>query len=181
MSIAADEAPIVEGRGITRTFRDDAGHERVVLRDIDLAVRAGEFLCVLGPSGCGKSTLLRILIGLLAPTAGQVLAHGRPLTGLHPGAALVFQSFALVPWLTVRANVRLALSRQDLAPDEERRRMQAAVDLVGLGGFEAVYPKELSGGMKQRVGIARALAAGPELLGMAEPFSALDRLTAATL
>src|SRR5437867_4989988 len=138
-------------------------------------------MCVLGPSGCGKSTLLRILIGLLAPSGGQVLAHGKPLRGLHPGAALVFQNFALYPWLTVEANVRLGLTGHGLAPDEEDHRIAAAIDLVGLEGFERAYPKELSGGMKQRVGIARALVGGPELLGLDEPFSALDVLTAETL
>ncbi len=173
--------PIVEARHITKAFRDDSGHDRVVLRDVDLAVQAGEIVCVLGPSGCGKSTLLRILLGLIAPSSGQVLADGAPLVGLHPGAALVFQSFALYPWLTVEANVRLGLTSRGLAPDEEALRTRGAIELVGLAGFEAVYPKELSGGMKQRVGIARALVGGPELLGMDEPFSALDVLTAETL
>jgi NitT/TauT family transport system ATP-binding protein len=173
--------PIAEVRGVSMRFGVDAGRERVVLKDIDLAIEAGEFVCVLGPSGCGKSTLLRILLGLLHPTAGTVLAHGQPLTGLHPGAALVFQSFALYPWLTIQENVALGLNGRGVAPDEATRRVTSVIDVVGLEGFEQAYPKELSGGMKQRVGIARALVGGPELLALDEPFSALDVLTAETL
>jgi NitT/TauT family transport system ATP-binding protein len=171
---------IAELRGICKSFSSD-GHELVVLRDISLAVRSGEVVAVLGPSGCGKSTLLRILTGLVAPTAGEVLCHGQPLHGLHPGAAVVFQSFALYPWLTVADNVRVGLHRKGLPHDEERARVHRTIDLVGLEGFEEAYPKELSGGMKQRVGIARALVGGPELLCMDEPFSALDVLTAESL
>jgi len=183
VATATTQAPaeaIAELRGICKSFSSD-GHELVVLRDISLAVRAGEVVAVLGPSGCGKSTLLRILTGLVTPTAGEVLCHGQPLHGLHPGAAVVFQSFALYPWLTVAENVRLGLHRKGLAHDEEHARVHRIIDLVGLEGFEEAYPKELSGGMKQRVGIARALVGGPELLCMDEPFSALDVLTAESL
>ncbi|HUK62021.1 MAG TPA: ATP-binding cassette domain-containing protein, partial [Dongiaceae bacterium] len=168
---------IAEVRRVSMCFGTDAGHERVVLKDIDLAIAAGEFVCVLGPSGCGKSTLLRILLGLLPPTAGTVLAHGTPLAGLHPEAALVFQSFALYPWLTVEENVALGLNGREVPEHEGGERVRRVIDVVGLDGFEQAYPKELSGGMKQRVGIARALVGGPALLALDEPFSALDVLT----
>jgi len=171
---------LAETRAVSKTFAHD-GHDLSVLRDVSLAVRPGEIVAVLGPSGCGKSTLLRILVGLIPPTTGEVLCHGAPLRGIHPGAAIVFQSFALYPWLTVAENVRVGLHRKGLAAEEEGRRITHAIDLVGLEGFEEAYPKELSGGMKQRVGIARALVGGPELLCMDEPFSALDVLTAESL
>ncbi len=152
-----------------------------MLRDVSLAIREGEVVAVLGPSGCGKSTLLRILTGLIAPTSGEVLCHGQGLRGIHPGASIVFQNFALYPWLTVAENVRVGLHRKGLGASEEAGRIRRAIDLVGLEGFEEAFPKELSGGMKQRVGIARALVGGPELLCMDEPFSALDVLTAESL
>jgi len=173
-------ATLAELRGVWRAFASD-GRELVVLRDIDLAIPSGEVVAVLGPSGCGKSTLLRILTGLLPPSRGEVLCHGQPLRGFHPGAAIVFQSFALYPWLTVSDNIRVGVYRKGLEPAEEAERVHSAIDLVGLDGFETAYPKELSGGMKQRVGIARALVGGPELLCMDEPFSALDVLTAEAL
>jgi NitT/TauT family transport system ATP-binding protein len=171
---------LAELRGVSKSFFGD-GRERLVLRDVSLAIPSGEVVAVLGPSGCGKSTLLRILTGLVPPTRGDVLCHGRPLRGLHPGAAIVFQSFALYPWLTVADNVQVGLYHKGLQPSEEAERIRRAIDLVGLEGFEEAYPKELSGGMKQRVGIARALVGGPELLCMDEPFSALDVLTAEAL
>jgi len=171
---------IAEIRGVSKSFTSE-GRELLVLRDVSLTVRPGEVVAVLGPSGCGKSTLLRILTGLIDSSSGEVLCHGRPLHGLHPGAAVVFQSFALYPWLTVADNVRVGLHRKGLPHDEEQRRVHHIIDLVGLEGFEEAYPKELSGGMKQRVGIARALVGGPELLCMDEPFSALDVLTAESL
>jgi len=180
---AADDAgaePLAELRGVSKSFASD-GRERLVLSDVSVAIPSGRVVAVLGPSGCGKSTLLRILAGLIPPSSGEVLCHGRPLRGLHPGAAIVFQSFALYPWLTVADNVRVGVSHQALPPAEEADRIRRAVELVGLGGFEEAYPKELSGGMKQRVGIARALVGGPELLCMDEPFSALDVLTAEAL
>lgn len=164
-----------------KSFGIDSGRELVVLRDITLAINPGEVVCVLGPSGCGKSTLLRILTGLIEPTAGEVLCNGQPLHGIHPGVAVVFQSFALYPWLTVEQNVRLGAHGKGFAPREETDRVNHVIDMVGLDGFEEAYPKELSGGMKQRVGIARALVGGPELLCMDEPFSALDVLTAESL
>ncbi len=158
------------------------GSDRLpVLEDVSVAFRAGEFVALLGPSGSGKSTLLRLLAGLLPPTSGRVLAHGLPLHGANPQVAIVFQSFALFPWLTVLQNVELGLAARGMAPEDRRARALAAIDMVGLDGFEEAFPKELSGGMKQRVGFARALVVEPEVLMMDEPFSALDVLTADNL
>ena len=154
---------------------------RVILQDVSLDVAPNEILAILGPSGCGKSTLVRVMVGLIKPSQGNVLAHGKPLEGLHPGIALVFQNFGLFPWLTVRQNVEMALSGLDVPPDQAEGRVTRSIDAVGLGGHEDAYPKELSGGMKQRVGIARAMARSPELLCMDEPFSALDVFTAESL
>ncbi|MBF2097968.1 MAG: nitrate/sulfonate/bicarbonate ABC transporter ATP-binding protein, partial [Gloeomargaritaceae cyanobacterium C42_A2020_066] len=136
---------------------------------------------LLGPSGSGKSTLMRMMAGLIVPTTGQVLYHGRPLRGLNPGVAIVFQSFALYPWLTVLENVELGLKAKGVDPELGREKALQMIDVIGLDGFENAYPKELSGGMRQRVGFARALAVEPELLCMDEPFSALDVLTAENL
>ena len=155
----AGSSALVEVKGVTHRFQRE-GHDLVVLRDVTLAIRASEVTVVLGPSGCGKSTLLRIMTGLIAPTSGEVLRHGAPLQGVHDGAAIVFQSFALYPWLTVTENVAVGLHRAAIEGAEAADRIRRAIDLVGLEGFEEAYPKELSGGMKQRVGIARALVAG---------------------
>jgi NitT/TauT family transport system ATP-binding protein len=175
-------SPIAEVVNVSMAFGDPNGTNRlVVLEKITLAVRPGEVLAILGPSGSGKSTLLRIMIGLLKPTSGTVLVHGQPLTGIHPGVSLVFQNFALFPWLTVQENIKLALNGLDLNPSTANDRITRCIDVVGLEGFEEAYPKELSGGMKQRVGIARALARAPELLCMDEPCSALDVFTAESL
>jgi NitT/TauT family transport system ATP-binding protein len=176
---APDATPICEARNIDVCFGSDGGN--LVLKDVSLTITSGEVIAILGPSGCGKSTLLRALVGLLKPTRGEVFAHGKPLTGIHSGVSLVFQSFALYPWLTVRENVEVALNDLGLDPETADKRVATCIDLVGLEGFERSYPKELSGGMKQRVGIARALARGPELLCMDEPFSALDVFTAESL
>ncbi len=175
------EPAIAQAVGVTKVYRDDEGRDRVVLKDVDFSVRKGETVVILGPSGCGKSTLLRILIGLIPPTSGELREHGRPLIGIHPGASVVFQNFALYPWLTVEQNVRVGLNGAPLPEEEAASRVAHAIDKVGLSGVERAYPKELSGGMKQRVGIARALVGGPELLCMDEPFSALDVLTAELL
>ncbi len=153
----------------------------LVLDNITLELRENEFVTLLGPSGSGKSTLLRVLAGLVPPSTGNVLVHGKPLHGANTQVAIVFQSFALYPWLTVVQNVELGLLARDVPRDERRRQALAAIDLVGLDGFEDAYPKELSGGMKQRVGFARALVVEPEALFMDEPFSALDVLTAQNL
>ena len=175
------EAPIAQTVAVSKAFKDEAGHERIVLKDVDFSVRKGETVAVLGPSGCGKSTLLRILIGLIHPTSGSVKEHGEALQGIHPGAAVVFQNFALFPWLTVEENVRVGLNGRPLPEEEAHERVVGAIEQVGLAGAEHAFPKELSGGMKQRVGIARALVGRPELLCMDEPFSALDVLTAESL
>jgi NitT/TauT family transport system ATP-binding protein len=152
-----------------------------VLDGINMTVNEGQFFAVVGPSGCGKSTLLRIIAGLIPPTTGQVLLAGRPLTGVNPEMALVFQSFALLPWLTVQANVELGLEARRIPVAKRRRRAEFYIDKVGLEGYEEAYPRELSGGMRQRVGLARALAVEPKILLMDEPFSALDALTAISL
>ncbi len=175
------EAPLCEARGVTHEFLQPGGRTLRVLEDITLAIEPNEVVALLGPSGCGKSTLLRILAGLMRPTSGDVRDHGVPLEGLNPGVGMVFQSFALFPWMTVEANVRTALEARGVEGDELRARVSAVVGAVGLAGFERSYPRELSGGMKQRVGMARALSVNPELLFMDEPFSAVDALTAETL
>ncbi len=173
--------PIAAARGVDKSFADEAGRTRVILKGVDFEVRPNEVVAVLGPSGCGKSTLLRILIGLIPPTRGRVEQHGQPLAGIHPGAAVVFQNFALFPWLTVEENVRVGLTGRAAGPADADERVRNALSAVGLAGHARAFPKELSGGMKQRVGIARALVGRPELLCMDEPFSALDVLTAELL
>jgi NitT/TauT family transport system ATP-binding protein len=162
-------------------YYGDRQAEILVLDDINLELRAGEFVALLGPSGSGKSSLLRILAGLMPPSRGEILVHDRRLEGANPNVAMVFQSFALYPWLTVIDNVELGLLALNVSPAERRRRALRAIDLIGLDGFEEAYPKELSGGMRQRVGFARALVVEPEVLFLDEPFSALDVLTADNL
>jgi NitT/TauT family transport system ATP-binding protein len=164
-----------------QAYHKDSAADLVVLEDVELTIEQGEMVALLGRSGSGKSTLLRIVAGLLRPTAGQVMWRGQPLSGPADGIAMVFQSFALFPWLTVQENVELGLEAQGITRAERERRAEEAIDLIGLGGFESAYPKELSGGMRQRVGLARALVVHPDLLLMDEPFSALDVLTAETL
>ncbi len=173
--------PLSELRGVRRTFPKASGGELLVLDGIDLRLESGEIVCLLGRSGSGKSTILRILAGLLPPTDGEVFFEGKPLHGPAVGISLVFQSFALFPWLTVLGNVELGLEAQGLPNAEIRRRALEAIDLIGLDGFESAYPKELSGGMRQRVGFARALVVHPRLMLMDEAFSALDVLTAENL
>jgi len=172
---------IIEARQIEKSFTRPGGGRTQVIAPITLSVEAGMIVALLGPSGCGKSTLLRMLSGLSSPTTGEVLWHGRSLADATPNAAIVFQSFALFPWLTVRENVEVALLARGVPPDEREERALRSLYTVGLRGFETAYPKELSGGMKQRVGFARALAVEPEVLFMDEPFSALDVLTADNL
>jgi NitT/TauT family transport system ATP-binding protein len=166
---------------IVKSFSKPDGGTLLVLDDINLDIRAGEVVALLGRSGCGKSTLLRIIAGLIAPTSGVARDHGSELGGANSGTAMVFQNFALMPWLTVQKNVELGLAARKVAPAERRKRAVEAIDLIGLDGFESAYPKELSGGMRQRVGFARALVLQPDLLLMDEPFSALDVLTAENL
>jgi NitT/TauT family transport system ATP-binding protein len=172
---------VAEARHVFKSYVDEEGHERSILEDVNLAIHEGEVVCLLGPSGAGKTTLMRILVGLVEPNKGELLSHGQPLKGLHPGAAIVFQSFALMPWLTVRQNVAMGLNGREIGPAEVEARTKRAIDLVGLEGYENAWSRELSRGMKQRVGIARALVASPEILCMDEPFSALDVLTAESL
>jgi NitT/TauT family transport system ATP-binding protein len=175
------DAPLVTVRNCRQAYHKDASADLIVLDDVNLTLQTGEIVGLLGRSGSGKSTLLRIVSGLLKPTAGEVKWRGQPLTGPAPGVAMVFQSFALFPWLTVQENVELGLEAQGVKRDEREERTEAAIDLIGLGGYDKAYPKELSGGMRQRVGLARALVVHPDLLLMDEPFSALDVLTAETL
>ncbi len=166
---------------VTKTFATRDGGELPVLEGISLQVTPGEIVALLGKSGSGKSTLLRCIAGLVFPSTGTVRYKGQPLRGINPGVSLVFQSFALLPWLTVQQNVELGLEAKGIAQDERARRAVEAIDLIGLDGFESAFPKELSGGMRQRVGFARALVVEPDVLLMDEPFSALDVLTAENL
>jgi NitT/TauT family transport system ATP-binding protein len=172
---------LCELRHVDKEFDQAGGPPLRVLQDIDLAVRANEVVALLGPSGCGKSTILRILAGLTIPTRGEVLDHGVPLDGLNPGIGFVFQSFALFPWMTVSRNVEAMLEARGLPKDQVAERAARAIKVVGLAGFEEAYPRELSGGMKQRVGMARAFSLEPEMLFMDEPFSQVDALTAESL
>ncbi|MDE3178431.1 MAG: nitrate/sulfonate/bicarbonate ABC transporter ATP-binding protein [Acidobacteriota bacterium] len=175
------EEPIIEARGVTKSFalRDNQAIE--VIAATDVAIYASQIVALLGPSGSGKSTLLRMLAGLEQPSSGQVLWHGQPQARKKPNVAIVFQSFALFPWLTVLENVEAPLQSQGVGAVPRRKRALKILDTVGLDGYETAYPKELSGGMKQRVGFARALVVEPEVLFMDEPFSALDVLTAENL
>lgn len=175
------QAVLCEARHVSHSFSMPGGKPHRVLEDVSLAVHPGEIVALLGPSGCGKSTLLRILAGLLRPTAGEVLYHDEPLAGLSPGVAIVFQSFAIYPWMTVAENIRSVLKAAGLPPAEARERSRWAIRLIGLAGYEGAYPRELSGGMKQRVGMARALSVNPEILFLDEPFSQVDALTAESL
>ena len=181
MDTSVARAPLLEVRACRQAYHKEATADLVVLDDVNLTLHENEIVALLGRSGSGKSTLLRIVSGLLPPTQGQVLWRGTPMDGPADGVAMVFQSFALFPWLTVEENVQLGLEARRIPRAERERRAEAAIDLIGLGGFESAYPKELSGGMRQRVGLARALVVHPDLLLMDEPFSALDVLTAETL
>jgi len=172
---------IIEAGHVTKTFTTPDGRALPVLDGVSFTLREGEIVALLGKSGSGKSTLLRCVAGLIAPSSGMVTYRGTPLNGANPGVAMVFQSFALLPWLTVQQNVELAMQARDVPEDARRDKALRAIDLIGLDGFESAYPKELSGGMRQRVGFARALAVEPDALLMDEPFSALDVLTAANL
>ena len=168
-------------RGVRQSFRKTGGGDLSVLEDVNLALREGEIVGLLGRSGSGKSTLLRLIAGLNRPTGGDIVYHGEALHGPAKGIAMVFQSFALFPWLTVLENVELGLEALGTPEREMRKLALAAIDLIGLDGYESAYPKELSGGMRQRVGFARAIVVHPDILLMDEPFSALDILTAETL
>jgi len=173
--------PIIEAFQIEKGFEQPDGRQMQIIAPMDLSVESDTIFALLGPSGSGKSTLLRILSGLSAPSSGTVLVHGQPLDCCAPNIGIVFQSFALFPWLTVLENVEVPLVARGLAHSDRHHQALQALAMVGLKGFENAYPKELSGGMKQRVGFARALAVKPEVLFMDEPFSALDVLTAENL
>ncbi|HUK59044.1 MAG TPA: nitrate/sulfonate/bicarbonate ABC transporter ATP-binding protein [Stellaceae bacterium] len=172
---------LLAASGITKTYQTPDHSGRLVIDNIDFALAEGEIVAILGKSGSGKSTFLRILAGLTSPSSGVVEYRGQTVTSPAVGIAMVFQTFALFPWLTVLGNVELGLEAQGVPRTERRQRAIAAIDLIGLDGFESAYPKELSGGMRQRVGFARALVVNPDVLLLDEPFSALDVLTAETL
>jgi NitT/TauT family transport system ATP-binding protein len=177
----APKAPVVALKGVSKDFAKPSGEPLTVLADINVSLREGEILGLLGRSGSGKSTLLRIAAGLIQPSAGTVTYRDTVLKGPTDGIAVVFQTFALFPWLTVIENVEAGLDALGLDHKEARRRALASIELIGLDGFQEAYPRELSGGMRQRVGFARALVIDPTVLLMDEPFSALDVLTAETL
>ena len=175
------DVPLLQCTNIRKAFPKPDGGELLVLDGMNLELREGQIVALLGRSGSGKSTLLRLIAGLSEPSAGNLHYLGEPINGPASGIAMVFQSFALFPWLTVFENVALGLEAQGMPRAEIRQRSLAAIDLIGLDGFESAYPRELSGGMRQRVGFARALVVHPNILLMDEPFSALDVLTAETL
>jgi NitT/TauT family transport system ATP-binding protein len=176
-----NDCPLLQCSDVRKAFPKPDGAELLVLEGMNLELREGQIVGLLGRSGSGKSTLLRLIAGLAEPSSGQLRYLGQPISGPAPGIAMVFQSFALFPWLTVFENVALGLEAQHMPRGEIRKRSLAAIDLIGLDGFESAYPRELSGGMRQRVGFARALVVHPNILLMDEPFSALDVLTAETL
>lgn len=173
--------PIIEVRNICKSFKKQGLKDLLVLDHINFNINKDEIIAILGKSGSGKSTLLRTIAGLIKPSSGVVLYHNEPIIAPVPGLSMVFQHFALMPWLTVLENVELGLEARGVLREERRARALEAIDIVGLDGFESAYPKELSGGMSQRVGLARALVVDPEVLLMDEPFSALDVLTAENL
>src|ERR1700746_2917738 len=165
---------IIRAERVEKYYAQPSENRIQVISPTDLSITAGEIVALLGPSGSGKSTLLRMLTGLSKPSGGQVLWHGKPVTEQSPNVSIVFQNFALFPWLTVLENVEAPLQARGVEHAERHERSMNMLDTVGLGGFESAYPKELSGGMRQRVGFARALVVEPEVLFMDEPFSALD-------
>lgn len=180
-SLREPRAPIIRAERVEKYYAQPSSNRIQVIASTDLSIAEGQIVGLLGPSGSGKSTLLRMLTGLSAPSAGRVYWHEMPITSARMNVSIVFQGFALFPWLTVFENVEAPLKARGIDAQERRRRVLAMVDTVGLDGFQAAYPKELSGGMRQRVGFARALVVEPEVLFMDEPFSALDVLTAENL
>jgi NitT/TauT family transport system ATP-binding protein len=181
VGVKAAVESLIKLQDVGKGYQQPNGQLITIMEQINLELRTGEILALLGPSGSGKSTLMRMIAGLIPPTSGQVIYRDRPMVGLNPGAAIVFQNSALYPWLTVLENVELGLKAIGEGPRSRRHKALRMIDIIGLDGFENAYPKELSGGMRQRVGFARALAVEPELLCMDEPFSALDVLTAENL
>jgi NitT/TauT family transport system ATP-binding protein len=179
----SDSSSLLELRNVSKEYTDDNSRHVTVLKQINLSANKNEFISIVGPSGCGKSTLLRIILGLETSTTGDVLFKGQyvPNGKVNPHMAMVFQSFGLFPWLTVIENVEFGLESINMPKAQRRQKSLSIIQEVGLEGFEEAYPRELSGGMKQRVGIARALVTDPEILLMDEPFSSLDPLTAEAL
>jgi NitT/TauT family transport system ATP-binding protein len=177
----AAKASFIALENIGKSYLQPNGQTISIIENINCQLQVGEIIALLGPSGSGKSTIMRMIAGLIPPSHGRVLYYNRPLVGLNPGVAIVFQNFALYPWLTVLENVELGLKAKGEPKDTRLQKALRMIDIIGLDGFENAYPKELSGGMRQRVGFARALAVEPELLCMDEPFSALDVLTAENL
>ena len=167
----------IQGRNVNLTFRPPNRGPVRALQNFDIEVEEGEFLSIVGPSGCGKSTFLNVLLGLIRPDSGDVMIHGKPIAGPGTDRAMVFQEFGLLPWRTAQHNIELGLELKKVPADKRRAVADRLINLVGLAGFESHYPHELSGGMKQRVGLARALATDPEVLLMDEPFAALDAQT----
>jgi NitT/TauT family transport system ATP-binding protein len=169
--------PILAANQVSKIFSTGHGRELTAIDNLSLAVDEGEFICLLGASGCGKSTMLNMFAGFTQPTTGEVLLRGKPITAVEPRCGMVFQSYALFPWKTVRANVEFGLKMKGMPRAERRERAQRFIEMVKLHGFEDHYPAELSGGMQQRVTFARLLATDPEVLLMDEPFAALDAMT----
>ena len=170
-------SPILAARNVTKTFTTGKDQQLVAVDNLSLAIDEGEFVCLLGASGCGKTTILNMFAGFTQPTAGEVLLRDRPIVEVEPRCGMIFQSYALFPWKTVRGNVEFGLRMKGLSRAERRERAANFIDMVNLRGFEEHYPAELSGGMQQRVTFARLLAADPEVLLMDEPFAALDAMT----
>ena len=169
--------PYIQGRNVNLTFRPPNRGPVRALQNFDIDVNEGEFLSIVGPSGCGKSTFLNVILGLIRPDSGDIRLRGSPISGPSTDRAMVFQDFGLLPWRTVQANVELGLELKGMAADARRKVSQPLIEMIGLAGFEGHFPHELSGGMKQRVGLARALATDPSVLLMDEPFAALDAQT----
>jgi NitT/TauT family transport system ATP-binding protein len=177
MAPSHSTSPILAARNVTKTFVTGKDQELVAIDNVSFEIDEGEFVCLLGASGCGKTTMINMFAGFTQPTSGEVLLRGKPITRIEPRCGMVFQSYALFPWKTVRGNVEFGLRMQGVPAAERRERAQAFIEMVNLSGFEDHYPAELSGGMQQRVTIARLLAADPEVLLMDEPFAALDAMT----
>jgi NitT/TauT family transport system ATP-binding protein len=177
MAAHSQTSPILAARNVTKAFATGKDQELVAVDNLSLEINEGELICLLGASGCGKSTILNMFAGFTQPTAGEVLLRGVPIERIEPRCGMIFQSYALFPWMTVRRNVEFGLKMKGVSRAERRERAEGFIAMVNLRGFEEHYPVELSGGMQQRVTIARLLAADPEVLLMDEPFAALDAMT----